>query len=77
MPLPHLLFDKGRHIPPLFFRHGPRIFRVKRVNNRWESRDGNYKVLHFTVTVTESDDIFQLCFREKDLIWVLEEVWMR
>ena len=45
-------------------------------NNRWESRDGNYEVLHLTVTVTESDDLFQLCFREKDLTWVLEKMRM-
>ena len=54
-------FSPGGQVTPRLFTHGPRTFRVKRVNARWEDRDGNYKVLHLTVTVTDSDDIFQLC----------------
>lgn len=69
------LYPSGQATPRLF-KGGHRTFRVERVNNSWESRDGNYKVLHLTVTVTESDDIFQLCFREKDLTWWLEKVRM-
>ena len=66
----------GGKVTPRLFKHGHRTFRVKNVNTRWEDRDGNYKVLHLTVTVAESDDIFQLCFREKDLTWLLEKVRM-
>ena len=61
-------------VTPHLFKRSHRTFRVKRVNNKWESRDGNYKVLHLTVTVTDSDDVFQLCFKEKDLTRVLEKV---
>ena len=49
---------------------------MKRVNTRSESREGNYTVLHLTVTVTDSDDVFQLCFSEKDLTWLIEKVMM-
>ena len=69
-------FSSGGKVTPRLFTHGPRTFRVKRVNTRWEDRDANYKALRLTVTVTESDDVFQLCFREKDLTWVLEKVML-
>jgi len=50
-------FSPGGQVTPRLFTHGPRTFRVKRVNTRGEDRDGNYKVLHRPVNLVYPLDL--------------------
>ena len=69
-------FSPGSKVMPRRIDYGHRTCRVKQVNTRWEDRNGNCKILHPRVTVTDSGDVFQRCHREKDLTWLLEKVRM-
>ena len=62
----------GKVVPLLLKRRDRRVFRVTRVNSTWEDREQQKKLLYFSVSVEESDDVFQLCYREEDRTWMLE-----
>ena len=70
-------FSAGGGIVPLLFRRPDQDpFRVKEVNASWEDREGESRQLYFSVRVTQSDDIFQLRYREDDRTWWVDAVLM-
>ena len=69
-------FLPGGEVQPRLFRRGHRTFRVTNVNATWEDTEGQHALLYLTVTVSNSDDVFQLCFREEDRTWWLQQVMM-
>ncbi len=64
---------QGGAITPLAFRRAGRAHRIARLNARWEDREGREKRLYFSVT-DEAGDVYQLCLRAADMVWVLETV---
>ena len=64
----------GKIVPRLFRRNEHHIFRVKKINAAWEDKEANGKLLYFSVSVEESDDIFQLCYRESERSWWIDSI---
>ena len=63
-------FTPGGKVVPLLFKRGDRdVFRVKEVNASWEDRETEGRQLYFSVRVSQSDDIYQLRYRENDRTW--------
>jgi len=62
--------------PRLFKREKMEAFRITRVNSKWEDKEQEHTLLYFSVCTDRSDDVFQLCFRERDRTWWLECVMM-
>ena len=73
-PLGYVLvhFEGGR-IRPLRFRWGLREFHVSEQNTQWIDRDIRPIRYFFSVTV-QSGEIFQLCFREGDPVWIVDSI---
>ena len=70
-------FSPGGRVTPVLFRRGERdAFRIRAVNAAWEDREGQGKLLYFSVRVAESEDIFQLRYRESDRTWWMDSVLM-
>lgn len=70
-------FSPGGRLTPVLFKRGERgALRVAAVNASWEDREGDGKLLFFSVRVAESDDIFQLRYRESDRTWWVDSVLM-
>lgn len=70
-------FSPGGRITPVLFKRGERdAFRVRAVNAAWEDRQGEGKLLFFSVVVAGSEDIFQLRYRESDRTWWVDLVLM-
>jgi hypothetical protein len=63
-------FGAGGEITPLLLRRGERVYRVSRVNGRWEDREGLYRIHCFSLSV-DSGDIFQVAFRPGEACWRL------
>lgn len=66
----------GRVAPLLFKRGGCDVFRVKEINAMWEEREAQGKQLYFSVRVAQSDDVYQLRYREYDRTWWIDAVLM-
>lgn len=64
----------GRVVPLLFKRDGQDAFRVKDVNATWEDREGQARQLYFSVRVSQSEDVYQLRYRENDRTWWIDAV---
>lgn len=64
---------QGGTITPLAFRRGLRTHRIARVNARWIDREGRDQRLYFSIT-DDAGDIYQLCLRAVDMLWILESV---
>ena len=69
-------FLPGGEVRPRLFKRQNRTFRVTQVNATWEDTEGQHGLLYVTVSVCDSDDVFQLCFREQDRTWWLQQVMM-
>jgi hypothetical protein len=70
-------FTPGGKVVPLLFKRGDRdVFRVKEVNASWEDRETEGRQLYFSVRVSQSDDIYQLRYRENDRTWWVDAVLM-
>ena len=66
----------GRIVPLLFKRDGQEAFRVKQINAIWEDREIQGKRVYFSVSVAQSDDIYQLRYQEQDRSWWLDLLTM-
>jgi len=68
-------FTAGGRVTPLMFRKDRhRCFHVKQINAIWEDREAGGKLLYFSVSVEESDDVFELCYREGERTWWIDSV---
>lgn len=66
----------GKVVPLLFKRQNLQIFRVTRVCSRWEDRDEGRRLLYFSVSADRGDEIFQLCYRQEERTWWLQQVML-
>ena len=66
----------GQMLPRLFKRGEQEPFRVKQVHATWEDREAAGKRAYFSVSVEQSDDVYQLCYQEHDRTWWLNAVMM-
>jgi hypothetical protein len=66
---------QGGTIRPVLFRRGPVLHRVQAVHASWEDREGQQKILYFSVSVV-SGDVYQLSFHSGDLLWFADSVMM-
>jgi len=66
----------GRIIPLMFRRDRQEPFRIRGVNATWEERNSGGRVVHFSVSVKNSDDVYQLRYREQDRTWWLDSLLM-
>jgi len=62
----------GSIVPLLFKRERQDPFRVKEINATWEDREARGKRVYFSVTVEQSDDVYQICYQEHDRTWWLD-----
>ncbi|MFP4176280.1 MAG: hypothetical protein ACLFT2_03565 [Candidatus Brocadiia bacterium] len=69
-------FWPGGKIIPRLFKREDRTFTITSVNATWEDREGNNSLLYFAVLTDRSEDTFQLCFRQQDRTWWLQQVMM-
>ncbi len=67
-------FSAQGEIRVLAFLWAGRRHRVKLTTYRWRTGKGRETVRHFAV-VTETEDAFQLCYREESATWFVEQVW--
>jgi hypothetical protein len=63
-------FSSAGVISPIFLRRGERAYRVRRINGRWEDREGLYRIHYFSLTV-DSGDVYQVAFRPGECCWRL------
>ncbi len=66
----------GRVVPLLFKRNGQEPRRITRVNSTWQDSEPQNRLLYFSVTTDQSDDVFQLCYHEADRTWWLDCVML-
>jgi hypothetical protein len=67
-------FSPEGEIRPLAFVWAGRRHQVKTTTYRWRTGKGRETCRHFAVT-TESEDAFQLTYREESATWWIEQVW--
>ena len=65
------VFDNNR-ISPKWFVWKDRKYQVKEINYTWQSRQGEARMLHFSVT--DGSTLFEICLNMKTLLWFLEKV---
>jgi len=66
------VFSHGS-VTPRDFRWQDVRYRVDRVNQRWQSKNGKITIRYFAVSVGR--DAYKLAFHTKDLTWTIEEVY--
>ena len=66
------VFGDGGKLKPLRFMWGLKVVRVRQVTYCWDSFEGEERVHHFVVS--DGADLYQLSYRSKKLIWILEAV---
>jgi len=70
-------FTPDGKIVPLMFKTAQREpYHVRKVNAVWEDRASKRRVVYFSLTVTESDDVFQLRYCESDRTWWIDSLLM-
>lgn len=68
------VFNRGR-LEPAIFLWKKRRYRIRRVTNTWRDMEGQYRRHFFSVLVDSNNDLYELCFRTRDLSWQLVKVY--
>ena len=63
----------GGAITPLAFKRGQVTHKVTEVITSWLDREGRFPRHHFSVRA-ENGDLYRLCLRMEDMVWILETV---
>jgi len=64
----------GKMVPLLFKRDRQDPFRVRKVNASWEDREAKGRRVYFSVSVAESEDVYQLRYQEHDRTWWIDSL---
>jgi len=67
-------FSPEGMIHPLSFAWAGREHQVREITYRWRTGKGRSTLRFFAVT-TETEDAYQLCYRDEDSTWWLERGW--
>ena len=64
-------FYKNRIKPKWFIWKGKKYI-VKETTYTWKDKEGEAVIVHFSVS--DGATLFELCFNQKTLVWMLEKV---
>ncbi len=67
-----VIFGPGARVQPVWFEWDRRKYSINTVTYRYEGRDGNSRLLHFTVMV--DDGLYELTYNTSDQLWLLRQV---
>jgi len=59
-------------IKPVRFRWNGKLFEVKEVTYAWETKEGQTKIHHFSIS--DGKTLYELSFNTMSLLWRLEKV---
>jgi len=62
---------RGGAVLPCRFRWNGRVYRIARVSSSWESREGEHRNLHYTVS-TMSGDAYEIHLDTGSMTWQLD-----
>jgi hypothetical protein len=65
-------FGLPYRLRPVRFRWSGRLFDVKEITYRWNTREGRSTVYHFSVS--DGSSLFELSFDSASLLWRIEGV---
>ncbi|MBC8204491.1 hypothetical protein ISS30_04185 [bacterium] len=68
------LFSAGK-LQPIKFRWRGRVYKIQRVNGRWESDEGRIRLHHYSV-MADSPDVYEITYNPDRFIWKLDRVCM-
>ena len=63
----------GKAINPLRFLWSNRAYKIKKIRSRWVERQGQVKLVHFTVEV-DTSDVVEIIFNNDTFEWRLKMV---
>ncbi len=72
-PIEVITFFENGHVRPLRFKWKGNVYRIRRVNGTWSTRDGDRYQVYFSVNA-EGPDCFELVFNAGDFKWQLARV---
>lgn len=65
------VFGGGKVLPRWFVWKG-RKYTVEEITYTWKDKEGRETLHHFSVT--DGSDLFELCYREREMSWYLASV---
>jgi hypothetical protein len=65
------VFGGGKVLPKWFVWKG-RKYEVEEITYTWKDKNGRETLHHFSVT--DGSDLFELCYREREMSWYLASV---
>jgi len=65
-------FGMPYRIKPVRFRWSGKLFEVKEVTYAWETKEGQTKIHHFSIS--DGKTLYELSFNTMSLLWRLEKV---
>lgn len=63
----------GKTINPIRFLWSKRAYKIKKIKHRWVERQGQIKLVHFTVEV-DTSDVVEIIFNNETFEWKLKTV---
>jgi len=66
------LFGLPYKIRPVRFKWNGRLFEVKEITYAWQTREGQRKIYHFSVS--DGKTLYELSFNTDSLLWSLENL---
>ncbi len=62
------VFSLGEIKPVWFLRCGRQV-RIRETTFAWKTREGNARILHFSVT--DGEGLYEICYNMESLVWRL------
>ncbi len=59
-------------IKPVRFKWNGRLFEVKEITYAWQTKEGQKKIYHFSVT--DGKTLYELSFDTNSLLWIMEKL---
>ncbi len=65
-------FGMPYKIRPVRFRWNGKLFDVKEITYSWQTREGQTKIYHFSIT--DGKTLYELSFNTTSLLWSIEKI---
>ncbi len=62
------VFSRGEIRPVWFLRYGRQV-RIRETTFAWRTREGNARILHFSVT--DGKTLYEICYNAESFVWRL------